>query len=315
MRKEELYFESRDNESRIFAVKWIPDQTPICIVQIIHGMAEFIERYEPFAEFLAQRGILVTGEDHLGHGKSIAGNPPGYFCRRDPATVVVRDVHRLKKLVQEEYPGIPYIIFGHSMGSLIARNYISRYGTGIDGVVISATAMNPKASLNALGVLCRFLSFLQGPKHISRFLDKVAFGSYCKRIENPVSSFDWLSRDTTEVEKYNENPLCGFIFTINGFRTLKELNANLYKKENLDKIPRELPVHFIYGSEDPVGNYGKAVKEVYDSYIAMGMTNVSIQCYEGDRHELLNEINRETVMQNLYNWFCMIAKGNHSTEK
>lgn len=302
LRKEEFYFCSRDNESQIHAVKWIPDHKPVCIVQIVHGMAEFVERYNLFAEFLAEKDILVVGEDHLGHGKSIGKNPPGYFCRRDPATVVVRDVHRLKKMIQEDYPGIPYFIFGHSMGSLITRDYLSRYGTGIDGAIISATAMTPKATLDVSGILIQVLGFIQGAKHASKFLDKMAFGSYCKKIDNPVSSFDWISKDTTEVEKYNENPLCGFIFTVNGFKMLRELNLRLYSKENLDKIPRDLPIHFVYGSEDPVGGYGKFVNEVYDSYMAMGMKNVTIKCYEGDRHELLNEIDKEAVMHDLYEW-------------
>lgn len=302
MKKEEFYFDSRDNESKIHAVKWIPDEKPVCILQIVHGMAEYVERYEEFAEFLVQHNILVVGEDHLGHGGSIGNNPKGYFCRRDPATVVVRDVHRLKKLTQEEYPGIPYFIMGHSMGSLITRNYISRYGSGINGAIISATAMTPKALLIFSGAIMRILAFFQGTKHPSKFLDKLGFGSYLKQIDNPVSSFDWISKDEKEVEKYNASPLCGFLFTINGFFTLRELNLRLYAKDCLTNIPDALPISFVYGSEDPVGEYGAAVKRVYDSYLARGMKKVSIKCYEGDRHELLNETDRETVMNDIYGW-------------
>lgn len=302
MIKEELYFDSRDNESKIHAIKWIPQEKPVCILQIVHGMAEYVDRYHAFAEFLAQQNILVVGEDHLGHGKSIGNYPKGYFCRRDPATVVVRDIHRLKKMIQEEYPGIPYFIFGHSMGSLITRNYISRYGMGIDGVIISATAMTPKSLLKVSGVLIKVLNFLQGPKHTSKFLDKMAFGNYCQKIENPVSEFDWLSKDSSQVEKYNEDPLCGFILTINGFKTLRELNMRLYDQENLNKIPKNLPVLFLYGSDDPVGDYGKAVKEVYDSYVQIGIENVMIKCYENDRHEILNETDKEMVMRDIYQW-------------
>ena len=145
MIKEEFYFDSRDGENRIHAVRYTPDAGNVRgIVQIVHGMAEYVERYENLAEFLTKRGILVTGEDHLGHGKSVSeGGSFGYFCEQDPATVVVRDVHRLKKITEEQYPQVPYIILGHSMGSFIARNYLCRYGSGIGGAVIVGTGMQP----------------------------------------------------------------------------------------------------------------------------------------------------------------------------
>ena len=143
MIKEEFYFDSRDGESRIHAVRYTPDDGNVKgIVQVVHGMAEYVERYENLAEFLTARGILVTGEDHLGHGKSVAeGGTYGYFCEQDPATVVVRDVHRLKKITEESYPEVPYVILGHSMGSFITRNYLCRYGKGVDGAVIVGTGM------------------------------------------------------------------------------------------------------------------------------------------------------------------------------
>ncbi|NTV79449.1 MAG: alpha/beta hydrolase [Clostridiales bacterium] len=141
VRKEELFYSSRDNRTNIHAIKWIPQtQSPIAILQIVHGMAEHIECYDYFARYMAKKGILVVGEDHLGHGGSIGSDGmSGYFCKDDPATVVVRDVHRLKKMIQEEYPGVPYVILGHSMGSFILRNYLCRYGTGIQAAVITVT--------------------------------------------------------------------------------------------------------------------------------------------------------------------------------
>ena len=149
--KEEFYFDSRDGVHKIYAVKWVPDSgKPVCIVQIVHGMAEHISRYEAFATYLANKGILVVGDDHLGHGKTVnSGEPYGYFCKEDAATVLVRDEHRLKKMMQEQYVGIPYIILGHSMGSYITRNYLMRYGSGIDGAILLGTGMQPKAAVNA----------------------------------------------------------------------------------------------------------------------------------------------------------------------
>ena len=237
MIKEEFYFDSRDGENRIHAVRYTPDDGNVRgIVQIVHGMAEYVERYENLAEFLTKRGILVTGEDHLGHGKSVSeGGSFGYFCEQDPATVVVRDVHRLKKITEEQYPQVPYIILGHSMGSFIARNYLCRYGSGIGGAVIVGTGMQPAGLIFASKAMAGIQKLFCGSKHVSHFIDKAAFGGYNKRIDSPRTSSDWLSRNTENVDRYIEDELCGFTFTVNGFQTLFELIRRLQKQENLEK--------------------------------------------------------------------------------
>jgi len=310
MRKEDFYFPSRDNHTQIHAVRWIPEsEKPICIVQIVHGMAEYVERYEDFARFLTDKNILVTGDDHLGHGKSIREDKnPGYFCEQDPATVVVRDVHRLKKMTQEKYPGVPYIIFGHSMGSFITRNYLCRYGSGINGAIICGTGMQPKALVNISKFVAKLQQMFMGDNHISNFIDKVAFGAYNDKIENPRTSKDWLTRDEAVVDAYLMDPLCGFTFTVNGFRTLFELISRIQKKKNLEKIPKELPVFVISGDADPVGDYGQGVKAAYDSLETLGMTNLSIKLYSGGRHELINEIDKQQVYDDIWNWLSGIIK-------
>ncbi len=302
MKRSDFYFDSRDNESRIHAVEWLPDMSPVGILVIVHGMAETIDRYEPFAEFMCDRGYIVAGNEHLGHGLSKSQGPNGYFCKRDPATVVVRDVHRLKKMIQEKYPGLPIFMMGHSMGSLIARNYLTRYGTGIDGVVISGTLMMSKVTIGIMGLMCGLLKLIQGSKHPSVLMNRLAFGSYCKRIENPRTPFDWLTRDNDIIDAYMANPDCGFLFTLNGFSTLKELLKRLHDRELLEKIPKDIPVFFVYGSEDPCGEYGAAVREVISQYKELGIKDVSERCYEGDRHEILNELDRDTVMKDIYDW-------------
>lgn len=308
MRKEEFYFDSRDGETRIHAIQWIPEKEPVCILQIVHGMAEYIGRYERLAVWLAEKGILVTGEDHLGHGLSLYGEAPdanhplGYFCSHDPATVVVRDVHRLKKTVQEQYPGVPYLIMGHSMGSFILRNYLCRYGNGIDGAIIMGTGMQPRPLVKFAKGLTKVLCAIQGRKHKSGLVNAVAFGSYNKRIAHPISRMDWLSCDEGEVRKYLEDPLCGFTFTLNGFETLFELIDRLYDREYLRKMPMELPVLFLAGGDDPVGDYGAAVDKVAASFGALGMRHVECKIYPGKRHELVNENGREEVDANILAW-------------
>lgn len=305
MVKEEFYYDSRDKKSRLHAVRYTPDDRDSirCIVQIVHGMAEYIERYEEFARFLTDRGFVVVGEDHMGHGKSVGeGGRYGYFCEQDPATVLVRDVHRLKKATAELYPGIPYVMVGHSMGSFITRNYMFRYGTGIDGAVIMGTGMQPKAVLTLSRMLAAVQAMLLGPGKKGKLLDKLAFGSYNRHIENPKTAFDWLSRDGERVEQYLNDPLCGFVFTINGFETLFELISRLYHSENLERIPKKLPVFLLSGDADPVGDYGKGVRKAYISLRGAGLEDARIKLYEGGRHELLNETNRQDVMQDICSW-------------
>lgn len=313
MKKEEFYFDSRDNSSKIHAVRWTPDsENVVAVVQIVHGMAEYAERYEEFAKFLTERNFVVTGEDHLGHGKSVReGELQGYFCEQDPATVVVRDVHRLKKMTQEMYPGVPYFLLGHSMGSFIVRNYICKYGTGIDGTLILGTGMQPDALLAASKAVAAIEGAFRGLKHVSRFIDKAAFGSYNKHIKDAKTDFDWLSRDEKKVADYIADKDCGFVFTVNGFKTLFELISRCKKKENLDNIPKNLPVFMASGDEDPVGDYGKGVKKAYQLFVDTGLKDVEMKLYPEDRHELLNELDRGQVMEDIGDWLAkhLVSRG------
>ena len=303
IKKEDFYFDSRDGEHKIHAIRWIPEERPVCIVQIVHGMAEYIDRYDEFARYLADKGIMVVGDDHLGHGKSVRpGEKYGYFCKADASTVLVRDEHRLKKITQKQYAGVPYIILGHSMGSFIARNYLFRYGTGIDGALIVGTGMQSKPILLCARILAGIDGALFGADHISKLVDKAAFGVYNKKIDSPKTPFDWLSRNEDNVRRYIDDPMCGFIFTANGFQTLFRLIRNLHDVEKLKKMPRSLPVFFLAGADDPVGDYGRSVERVYKSFQELGMENVQMKLYPKDRHEILNEVDREDIYGDIYRW-------------
>lgn len=309
VKKEEFTFDSRDGETKLHAVRWVPEGKALCILQIVHGMAEYIERYEELAQFLGEKGILVTGDDHLGHGKSVPEDGIyGYFCEQDPATVVVRDVHRLKKMTQEDYPGVPYVILGHSMGSFILRNYLFRYGTGIEGAIICGTGSKPQALVKLSQAIAAVQGVFLGDVHVAKLIDKLAFGSYNKRITDPKTPFDWLCRDEKIVDAYMKDDLCGFTFTVNGFKTLFQLLNRLNQKDNLAKMPKELPVHFIAGDMDPVGDYGEGVKKAYEDFVQTGMERVSIKLYPGGRHELLNETNKMQVYGEIYTWIMERVK-------
>ena len=304
VRKEELTYKSRDRQSTIHAIKWIPEGQPVALLQIIHGMQEYIDRYDEFARYLAERGILVMGNDHLGHGKSVTGNGTyGFFCKDDPATVLVRDAHRLKKTVQEEYPGVPVFILGHSFGSFVAREYITRYGTGIQGAIIQGTAYMPTGTINSLSSLVNFLQVIMGTKYRSTMINNMAFKGYLKRIPNPRTKFDWLSHNEESIDKYIADPADNFVFTLNGFGTMAELLRRVQDKNKMEDIPKKLPILITAGKEDPVGDYGEAPMKLFDIYKKqLQLENVELKLYDGMRHELQQETDREKVFADQYEW-------------
>ncbi len=304
VRKEELTYKSRDRQSTIHAIKWIPEGQPIALLQIIHGMQEYIDRYDEYARYLAERGILVMGNDHLGHGKSVTGNGTyGFFCKDDPATVLVRDAHRLKKTVQEEYPGVPVFILGHSFGSFVAREYITRYGTGIRGAIIQGTAYMPTGTINSLSSLVSFMEVIMGTKYRSTMINNMAFKGYLKKIPNPRTKFDWLSHNEESIDKYIADPADNFVFTLNGFGTMAELLKRVQSVDKMEDIPKKLPILITAGKEDPVGDYGEAPKKLYDIYKKqLQIENVELKLYDNMRHELQQEIGREQVFADQYEW-------------
>ncbi len=304
VRKEELTYKSRDRQTMIHAIKWIPDGRPIAILQIIHGMQEFIDRYDEYARFLAEKGILVMGNDHLGHGGSVSANGTlGFFCKDDPATVLVRDAHRLKKMVQEENPGVPIFILGHSFGSFVAREYIARYGTGIQGAIIQGTAYMPSGTVNSLAKVVAVEQVLMGTKTRSTMINNMAFKGYLKKIPNPRTKFDWLSHNEESIDKYIANPLDNFVFTLNGFATMAELIKRVQDEGKMEDIPKNLPILITAGKEDPVGNYGEGPEKLYNIYKnQLGIQSVELKLYDGMRHELQQEIGREQIFNEQYEW-------------
>ena len=303
-KKEELTYKSRDRETTIHALRWIPDDKPVAILQIIHGMQEYIDRYDEFATFMADNGILTIGNDHLGHGASISEKVPyGYFCKNDPATVVLRDAHRLKKMTQEEYPGIPVILMGHSFGSFVAREYLTRYGTGIQGAIIQGTGMTSPGSLKSGRMMAAFIRGLFGDKRRSNTLNNMCFKSYLSKIPNPKTKFDWLSHNEESIQKYINDPRDNFVFTVNGFETMFELASRVQDTGRMDDIPKKLPILLTSGKEDPVGNYGEGVEQLYKIWTEqIGLVNVEIKLYDGMRHELQQELDRQIVFDDELAW-------------
>ena len=298
--KTEFYFPSADGKTQIRAIEWSADE-PKAVVQLIHGIAEHIERYDGFAAYLAENGITVVGCDILGHGKSVLSpDEIGYFAEKDGWFVNVEDAHSLRKLTESKYPSLPYFILGHSMGSFLLRTYITKYAKGLAGVVISGTGSNPEIVLK-LGRLVASSSMKKDPRAKSEKIRKMCFGSYNKRIKDPKNENEWLSRDISVSEKYCADPLCGFLPSAGVYYEMFRGISYIQKKENIEKVPKNLPMLFISGAMDPVGGYMKGVIKAHDSYENAGMTDVLLKLYAG-RHEMLNEINKDDVYADVLAW-------------
>lgn len=299
-----LRFPSATGLGEIYVHTWVPSGTPIAIVQIAHGMAEHISRYDEFASFLNQNGILVVGNDHAGHGKSIGENAmKGYFGERDGWRLLMEDMRRLHDETAALYPDVPYILFGHSAGSFLARAYAAQYGEGIAAFIFSGTSgKNPAIPLGKLIVRLEVLR--NGHAKPSKLLDKMSFGTYNKSFKPARTSFDWLSRDTAQVDAYVEDPLCGFIFTAEGM--LDVLNVlDFVSGVGWAKNVPLVPVLLISGSEDPVGMRGRGVKQVCEWLRGTGH-NVDCRLYEKCRHELLNEQNRYEIYRDILSFINQV---------
>lgn len=294
-------FRSTDKAHDIAYFVVFPQGAVRGVVQIAHGMAEYFERYNAFADFLADNGFVVCGEDHLGHGKSASEEDRGYFCERDGWQVVVADMYKLTKMMKRNYPEVPYFIFGHSMGSFLARAYVTKHRKAVDGAVFCGTSGRQGGTTGLLTML-DIAKRIRGEKHKSKLFDKLAFGKYNDKITVRNSDFDWLSRDTSEVAKYCNDKLCGFTFTLNGFENLAKLLWYVSNDKWYETYPQDIPTYLISGACDPVGNYGKGVLEVFNK-LNLSSCNVEMKIYKDCRHELLNELNRQEVYEDVLEFF------------
>ena len=286
----------------LHAFRCIPEGEVRAIVQLSHGMVEFIDRYKPLAEDLAGRGILVTGHDHLGHGGSIRTKDDyGYFAQPDGNRAVLDDLHAMTTLTKQLYPGVPYFLLGHSMGSFYARQYLCEYGAELDGAILMGTGYQPKALVTLARTVCRVLAVFFGWHHRSRLVRDLSFLGYNKGLEGRTPH-DWLNRDPAEVDKYRADERCMFTFTLNAYYSMFTGILRLYDPDFLNRMPKDLPLLFLAGDADPVGEQSKGVQRAIDSLKAVGVQNITQKFYPGARHELLVELNRQEVFADIGNW-------------
>ena len=296
------FFFKSGSGARLHGCRWTPDSQVRAVLQIVHGIAEYVERYDGFANFLNRQGILVVAEDHMGHGKSISQEcPQGYFA--GGWQTAVDDTYRLTRDTMAEFRDVPFILFGHSMGSFMARTILAKYpDSGITAAVICGTGWQPAPVLAAGKAACALLCRAKGERAPSPLLQAMAFGTYNRKVEYPRTPYDWLSRDNSVVNAYKADPLCGFTPTAGLMRDMMEGIAYIQREENLAKMGKAIPVLFIAGGDDPVGSYGAGVRTAAEAFRKAGMERVDVRIYPLCRHELLNEINREEIMDDVSRW-------------
>ena len=281
-----------------------PEVRPKAIVQISHGMMEYIRRYQPLAWYLAEHGYAVCGNDHLGHGATSGDTGrDGYFAEENGVECVLQDLHTMTGQAHSRWPGLPLILLGHSMGSFFARLYAERFGDELDGLVLSGTAgPNP---MGGIGIaLTKLLITFKGSMATSPFVEKIAFGAYCKRIPDAVTGKEWVTSDPDVLAAYTADPKCSFPFTVSGYHDLMEVLTLVNRKQWFTSLPLNLPVYLIAGEEDPVGDYGKGVRLVADRLKESGLEDVTLRLYPGCRHEVHNEkpADRELMYTELLAW-------------
>lgn len=301
---------SRDGKSVLHGILVRPEK-PEALFEISHGMAEHIERYLPLMEYLAGKGILCFGHDHIGHGGSVSRPEDlGYLPWKNGRSVLIGDLLADGVRMRELYPGLPLYLFGHSMGSFLARLAVaadSGEPQPYSGLIVMGTGGNNPVAGAGLA-LQHLISLFCGERHISPFTEKLMFGTYNTRFEGRTA-FDWLSRDHAHVDAYLADPLSGFPFTVSALGVLTQLTKCANDGKTFRSTPRELPIRLISGSADPVGDYGRGVTAVYDAYKAAGVRDVTFRLYADDRHELLGERDRVTVFSELADWMLFHLHG------
>ena len=302
MIREKFNFINKDNTS-INVYKWTPEDEVKGIIQISHGMNERAIRYDYFAKKLAQEGYLVYANDHRGHGDSSPSKEElGYISDNDGFQDMVDDMKQLTDIIKKENPKLKLILLGHSMGSFLAQRYIQLYGEEIDGVILSGTNGKQSSMVNMGILLSKIIMKRKGRKSSGEILDKLTFGKYNDRFKPNKTKFDWLSRDEIEVKKYIEDPYCGNIFPTSFFHDLYIGTKIIHNKAFLEKIPKNLPIYIFAGDADPVGNYGKGILSLYNRYKSLGIKDISYKLYKDGRHEMLNEINKDEVIEDTIRW-------------
>ena len=308
MTQEEYNFNSADGHSVIHCRKWIPDGDPVAVIQLVHGMLEYIERYNEFATFLASKGYVVVGHDHIGHGHSVASNEElGVMTGAHPSDDMVEDIYTHYSMTRKAYPSLKYFILGHSMGSYMLRKFLSvkaAYIEAISGAIIMGTGQESAATCTMGLSVISLISLFRGKNYRSKLVQNMSYSAPYKKYDCYGKDYgnSWLSKNMESVENYYHDPLCTYMFTVNAYKGLVEAVKYDCSEECVTKMRTSMPLLVISGEADPVGNLGEGPKAVADSFKKAGVKDVTLKLYRGDRHEILNELDRDQVYADIHQW-------------
>ena len=306
MQKIESSFLSADGKTPIHVIRWLPDGEPAAVLQLAHGVAEYIARYEPFARWLTERGFAVAGNDHIGHGESLAeGAQPLYFGPRGSWRFAVEDIRTLHTQLAAQFPGLPCCLLGHSMGSFLVRTSLIRHPGMTDAAILMGTGQMSPLKLAGGRLIARTQLRRVGEDRPSPVVEKLAFGAYNKMFAPNRTAFDWLSVNRENVDRYVADPLCGGNASVGLFLEMLGAMDAMSRPENLAKMNRDTPILFVSGASDPVGDCGRGVERAFESFRSAGVRDVSIKLYPAARHEILNDNWRHTVYQDLLDWMTV----------
>ncbi len=303
--KREFTFLSADGKTQIRAIEWLPEGEPKAAFQMTHGMIEHIDRYDGLGKYLSDNGYYVVGHDHLGHGGT-AKTPEdfGYFADKNGDEAVLSDMHELRRIASEKYPKLPYFMLGHSMGSYFLRRYLAVNGKGLSGALIMGTGANPGAvAIGGLAV-CNVIALFKGWRYRSPFMEKLFFTGTFDKYDNDGGrpEMNWRSKDPSIGAGCITDLRCNFKFTLKAYRDFLKTILFVSKQKSAEAVPKELPLFILSGAEDPIGGMGEGVKKVYEMYRAAGVRDITIRLYEDDRHEILQETEKEDIFADILNW-------------
>ena len=303
-------FASTDGKNNIYGRIYTPASGVVRgVVQLSHGMVDHTGRYEALASYLCARGYVFAGNDHLGHGASVAADEDfGFFAESGGVDILLRDLHSMNRILRERFPGIKPVIIGHSMGSFLSRLYVNKYPHTVSGHVIHGTG-GPMGIVLPLGkALVKTVALFRGKRHRSPFVASVAFAGYNSKFPKSEGKSAWLTRDLERVSDRDTDKRTSFIFTLSAYYDLFSAVSRSNSKKWFSEYQRELPTLIMSGDMDPVGNYGDGPKYVYKHLMIRGVTDLELKLYEGARHELFNELNRAEVFADITTWLGGIFK-------
>lgn len=303
MTEREFYLPSSDKNYKIRCMEWTPDGEVKAVLQITHGMVEHIGRYREFGVWMAENGVAVIGHDHLGHGKTVVNEEDfGYFGTSGGTTCVVKDIRRVTVYMKKKYPEKKLFLLGHSMGSFLTRKYLSVYKDGPDGFILMGTGAPAEPVVFCGYLLAAAMAKVKGERYRSKLLYDMSLGSYNMKFRPVKTPHDWLTRDEAFAKSFGEDEYCQFIFTATAYRDFFKVILDTAKSEKAGKIRKDMSLLIVSGDKDPVGEDAKGVRKVYNRYSKAGVVDMTLGLYEGARHEILHETNRDEVYADILEW-------------